>query len=85
MIHIHAGSGDATRRNVREDVKGYYDNNNQYHYTIRENFTEHPGASVGYGGGVSGTSLHRLHHHYRGATAATFSGEEIDMSYEVLF
>lgn len=38
---------------------------------------EHPDASVGYG---SGASLPRC---YRGATAATFSGEEVDMSYEV--
>ena len=86
FIYVHAG-GDSVRRNAHEDIEGYYDNNNQYRYSIREHVVEPPDASTSYGSGARGTtSLTRRplsHYRYHTATAPGFPGQEVDMSYEV--
>ena len=64
-------------------VSGYYDNNNQYCYTITEH-VEYPDVRVGSGARGSSSltrrplSSHRRHYH-----PAAALGEDMDMSYEV--
>ena len=88
IMHFNTGcdagtSSDDDDAVAHESVSGYYDNNNQYCYTVREH-VEYPDVSIGTGARGSSSltrrplSSHR--HHYHPAAAL---GEDMDMSYEV--
>ena len=84
---MYAGGDNIHRRSRHENVRGYYDNNKQYHYAIVDHVPEHPDISVSSGSGARSTAFRRRplsrHRYHSGATATTFPEEEMDMSYEV--
>ena len=91
VIVCNVGTRSDDGDTVHESVGGYYDNNNQYCYAIREHVAERPGFSVGHGSVARGSSswtrrpLPSRHRYHSGATATTAAvmGEDMDMSYEV--
>lgn len=68
---------------VHESVSGYYDNNNQYRYRVREH-VEHPDVHVGVGTRASSSATRRplSSHRHRYHHAAELG--DMDMSYEVM-
>ena len=84
----YAGGDEVQGRNVHEEVEGYYDNNNQHKYRIREHCSAYHGATVGSGVRGTSSSMRRpvSHQQYSSGATATveaFPTEEVDMSYEV--